>query len=126
MVKLVEVGAGWPCAMATPSQNPPRAWKSLDAVGMGYTVAWVEGRDRRGTGWLWQVLTTGVLCFLWFQRFFISPLSKEDFFLPCLEREMQKCVASLEETSAQMGFGEELVFLLVLWCSRPALHPLTV
>lgn len=40
--------------------------------------------------------------------------------------EMQKNVASVEETSAETGFGEELVFLWVQQCSCLALHPLPV
>lgn len=48
------------------------------------------------------------------------------FFLSCPEMEMQKNVASVEETSAETSFGEELVFLWVQQCSCLALHPLPV
>lgn len=82
----------------------------------GWTAHWLgqRGATAEGLGWLWQVLLTGDSCFHWFKRIFIPTSQKRIFFLPCPERKMQKNVASLEETSARMGLGEELVFLQVL------------
>lgn len=63
---------------------------------------WVKGSDpRRGQG---QLLPLGELCFPWFRGFFVLNVS------------------SVEETSAETGFGEN-------WCFcefNGALHPLPV
>lgn len=69
----------------------------------------MKGSDpRREKG---QVLPLGEFCvFSLVWKVFYSHLPK-DFFLPCSERKMQKNVSSVEETSAETGFGEELVFL---------------
>lgn len=94
---------------------------------MGYMLAWVEGNDHRRSGMTMAGPAFGRLVFFpGLKHFFIPTSQKRIFFLPCPERKMQQNVASLEETSAQTGFGEELVFLRVLQCSSPALCPPTV
>lgn len=75
-------------------------------------------------GWPWQVLPMGDSCFPWFERAFYSHLPKEDFFFPAQKGKCRKMSLSWRKQSAQKGFEEELVFLWVLWCSHPALHPL--
>lgn len=121
VVKLVEVSTSQPRSESRPDRDGAQTLR-------GWATRWLgqRGATTEGLGWPWQVLPTGRSCFPWFKLVFIPTSHRRFFFLPCPEGEIQENVASSEETSAQAGFGEELVFLQVLCCSRPALRPLPV